>query len=91
MVVTIALIGLNLRAANVDVNTARITANGFLKHINQPGSINSPALADIKLAHAEASSIKSNANAYYAFNINGGGFIIVSGDDRASPQASLSW
>ena len=90
MVVTIALIGLNLRAANVDVNTARITANGFLKHINQPGSINSPALADIKLAHAEASSIKSNANAYYAFNINGGGFIIVSGDNRASQVLGYS-
>ena len=90
MVVTIALIGLNLRAANVDVNTARITANGFLKHINQPGSINSPALADIKLAHAEASSTKSDANAYYAFNINGGGFIIVAGDNRANQVLGYS-
>lgn len=90
MVAAIAVIGLNLNAANVDFNTARLTANGFLKQHTQPGSINSPALADIKLEHAERSSVDRDANAYYAFNIKGGGFIIVAGDNRATQVLGYS-
>ena len=86
-----ALIGVNANASNVDLNTARMTANNFLKHHSSaPGSFKAPALADIKLAHAEASSVDHSANAYYAFNIDGGGFVIVSGEDRASQVLGFS-
>ena len=86
-----ALIGVNANASNVDLNAARMTANNFLKHHSSaPGSLKAPALADINLAHAEASSVDHSANAYYAFNIDGGGFVIVSGEDRASQVLGFS-
>lgn len=91
VVALIALMGLNMSAASIDVNTARSTANSFLKrHMASPGAINSPSMADLKLIHAEASSVDRNAKAYYAFNVTGGGFIIVSGDDRASEVLGYS-
>ena len=72
-------------AANVDMNTARTTASNFLRlHSTSPTSLKAPALADLRLAHAEPSTVGLDAKAYYAFNIDGGGFIIVAGDDRAS-------
>ena len=79
-------------AATIDVNTARSTASNYLKIYasNTPGSLRAPATSDIKLAHAEASSAISGANAYYAFNITGGGFIIVAGEDRAYPVLGYS-
>lgn len=43
VVALIALMGLNMSAASIDVNTARSTANSFLKrHVASPGAINSP-------------------------------------------------
>lgn len=73
-------------AGNIDVFTARNVANNFLKHrVNgAPGSLNAPSMADITLSHAEPSSIIPGANDYYAFNISGGGWVIVAGDDRAT-------
>jgi hypothetical protein len=38
-----------------------MAANHFLKQHTSSKSINAPALADIKLAHAEASSVEGNA------------------------------
>ena len=70
VVALIALMGLNMSAASIDVNTARSTANSFLKrHVASPGAINSPSMADIKLVHAETSSVDRNAKTYYAFNL----------------------
>lgn len=79
-------------ADNVTVNTARAIANGFIKsHAKAtPGSLMAPATADILLAHAEPSSKVANANVYYIFNIKGGGFVIVSGDDNAAPVLGYS-
>ncbi len=79
-------------AGNIDANAARSAANDFLKKqaASRPGSFKSPALADLKLAHAEPSSKVAGANAYYAFNITGGGFIIVAGDDRATQVLGYS-
>ena len=54
------------------------------------GTFKAPSTADIKLAHAEASKVAPDANAYYAFNIDGGGFIIIAGDDRASQVLGYS-
>lgn len=79
----LALAGLmTANAGNIDVNAARQAANDFLKkNMATKGMFKAPAMADIKLAHAEASSVEGNA--YYVFNINGGGWVIIAGDDRA--------
>ena len=80
-----SVMALNTSAANVDLNEARSTANSYLKvHAAATGSLRAPAVADLKLAHAETSSVDRSSNVYYAFNIDGGGFIIVAGEDRAS-------
>ncbi len=69
-------------ASNIDVNAARMAANNFVKkNMAAQGMLKTPALADIKLAHAEASSVEGNA--FYVFNIKGGGWVIIAGDDRA--------
>ena len=39
--------------------------------------------ANMKLTHAEKSVVNAKANDYYVFNMEGGGYVIVSGDDRA--------
>ncbi len=69
-------------AGNISVDAARQAASDFMKHnVAAQGMFKAPAVADIKLAHAEASSVEGNA--YYVFNIQGGGWIIIAGDDRA--------
>lgn len=72
-------------AGNVNATAARAAANSFLKQhaATTSGMFKAPALSDIKLAHAEPSSKIAGANDYYAFNITGGGFIIIAGEDRA--------
>ena len=82
-IVALALLGFNANAGNVDANTARMTAKNFInQRVGAQGSFKSPAsVADIRLAHTEASSVEGNA--YYVFNIQGGGWVIVAGDDRA--------
>ncbi len=79
----LALAGLmTANAGNIDVNAARLAANDFLKkNVAAKGMFKAPSLADIKLAHTEASSVEGNA--YYVFNIQGGGWVIMAGDDRA--------
>ena len=81
----LALASLNAGAANIDAMTARAAANNFLKQqaAVQSGMFNAPALSDLRLAHAEPSTVVNGANDYYAFNIVGGGWVIVAGEDRA--------
>lgn len=67
-------------AAIVGADAARSAANQFLKQ-KAAHMLTAPSLNDIKLAHAEASSVEGNA--FYVFNIKGGGWIIIAGDDRA--------
>ena len=82
VVAVAGLMALNANAGNVDVNEARQAASSFItKSMTVKGMFKSPALADIKLAHAEASRVEGNA--YYVFNIQGGGWVIIAGDDRA--------
>lgn len=79
---TVAALSFNAQAANVDAASARMAANQFLKqHAASTVSFKAPAVSDIKLAHVEASSVEGNA--YYVFNVQGGGWIIIAGDDRA--------
>ena len=76
----LAVVGMSYGiAGNVDAEAARIAAGKFLQ--GNRTRFHSRSLSDIKLAHTEASSVMGNA--YYVFNIEGGGWIIMSGDDRA--------
>lgn len=86
VVAILAITGFNALAGNINADAARSIANSYLKlHSASQGTLKAPASADIHLVHAEASSVDSRAKVYYAFNIQGGGFIIVAGEDRA-PQ-----
>lgn len=87
-----ATLALNCQAANIDAAMARTTANEYLKHqVSLMGGMRTaPSMADLRLAHAEASSALPDAHDYYAFNITGGGFVIVAGEDRATPVLGYS-
>lgn len=82
--------GLSANAGNVNSSAARAVASNYIKQHVAAGTLKAPSTADIKLAHAEASKAAPDANAYYAFNIDGGGFIIIAGDDRASQVLGYS-
>ncbi len=79
-------------ADNVSAEEARLMANSFIKsHFKaSPGTLKAPSTSDIVLAHAESSSKIANSNVFYIFNIKGGGFVIVSGDDKAAPVLGFS-
>lgn len=79
-------------ADNVSADKARAMANSFIKshYKAAPGSLQAPSMSDIVLTHAEPSNKIANSNVYYIFNIKGGGFIIVSGDDQAAPVLGYS-
>ena len=84
----VTMLSFNASAGNVNVNAARAAANSFIKQ-QSAATFKAPGYADLKLAHAEASKV-DGANAYYAFNIDGGGFIIIAGEDRASTVLGYS-
>ena len=88
----IATMCFHASAGNIDANAAHMIANNYLKQHaqNSPVSFKAPSAADIRLAHAEPSSKITGSNVYYVFNINGGGFIIVAGDDRATQVLGYS-
>lgn len=77
-----ALVSFNAAAGNVDANTAKATASSFMKQkFAQQGKMMAPASTNIKLSYTEKSSVEGNA--FYVFNIDGGGWVIIAGDDRA--------
>ena len=78
--------------ANITSVQAHNLANTFIKqHVAaKPGSLMAPSASAIKLAHAEPSSVVQGAHDYYAFNIQGGGFIIIAGEDRATQVLGYS-
>ena len=88
----LAVMGLNASAANIDAAMARATANSFVKQYaaKAPGSIMAPSMTDIKLVYAQASSSVAGAHDFYAFNITGGGFVIVAGESRANQVLGYS-
>ena len=92
LLAALAMASLSAAAGNVNVADARQAASSFLKqHASAtPGSFMAPALADLRLVHAESSATHNGANDYYAFNIKGGGFVIVAGEDRAVPVLGYS-
>lgn len=76
----LAMTAINMMAGNIDVNEARAAAGKFLQQ-NKTATFRANSYSAISLAHAEASKVEGNA--YYVFNIDGGGWIIIAGDDRA--------
>ena len=89
---TCTMAAFQMNATGIGVNDAKAVANSFLKSHSTcaPGTFRAPAAADLRLAHAEASSKVPGTHLYYAFNANGGGFIIVSGEDLATPVLGYS-
>ena len=81
MLVMMALTVANMTAANVDSQMAQAKAIQFLN--SKPGTRFMASSANMKLAHAEKSAVNAKCNDYYVFNYEGGGYVIVSGDDRA--------
>lgn len=78
----VAMLSFNAQANNINADNARMAASQFFKqHAASTISFKAPAVADIKLVHSEASNVEGNA--YYVFNVQGGGWVIIAGDDRA--------
>ena len=92
MLASLMLASFHTYANNVSVNEAKAIANTFMKshYSSVPGSFKAPSTADLQLAHAESSRKVTGSNVYYAFNIKGGGFIIVAGNDLATPILGYS-
>ena len=81
MLVMLAMTVAGMTAAEVDSRTAQAKAVQFMN--TQPGTRFMASPATMKLAHAEPSSISPKSSVFYVFNYDGGGFVIVAGDDRA--------
>ena len=81
VLVMLALAVATMTAANVDSRDAQARAIQFMNRL--PGIRMMASNANLKLTHAEKSAVNAKANDYYVFNYDGGGYIIVSGDDRA--------
>ena len=74
-----ALVASNAMANSIDADQARAAANKFLQSRSAKGKFNSPS--GVRLVHTEKSNVSDNA--YYVFNADGGGWVIIAGDDRA--------
>ena len=80
LLAAVAATSINASAAGVDVNAARSAAARFLQQ-KAPVSFKATPSSAISLAYTEASKV--DGNDYYVFNITGGGWVIVAGDDHA--------
>ena len=80
----LAMATTGINAANISVDDAQAAAKGFIRQHTAAGTFRAAATTDLKLAHIERSSAVTGANAYYAFNVKGGGFVIIAGEDRAT-------
>ena len=81
MLVAMALTMATMTAANVDSRAAQARAVQFMNTLS--GTRMMASNANMKLSHAEPSVVNAKANDFYVFNYDGGGYVIVSGDDRA--------
>ncbi len=81
MLTVLALSVATMTAASVDSRAAQARAVQFMNSLAGTRFMASPA--NMKLTHAEKSVVNAKANDYYVFNMEGGGYVIVSGDDRA--------
>ena len=87
----LAMTALNASAGNISAQAARTMASQFIQQQAAKGGFKANlSQTDIRLVHAEASSALKGANDFYAFNIAGGGFIIIAGEDRATQVLGYS-
>ena len=87
--VTLSIAVSHAVAGNITPEAARGIATHFVKQHNALG-FKATSMTDLQLVHAEASKTVKNASDYYAFNIKGGGFIIIAGEDRATQVLGYS-
>ena len=80
LLAALAATSLSASATGIDANAARAAAARFL-HQNAPMSLKGAPSSAIQLAYTEASKVEGND--YYVFNITGGGWVIIAGDDHA--------
>ena len=81
VLVSFALSLATMAAGNVDSRTAQAKAIQFLN--SQTDMRFNASNANLKLTHAEQSRVNDQLNDFYVFNCDGGGYVIVAGDDRA--------
>ena len=85
----LAASSMSVSAGNVDATTARAAAKAFFnQRVNTTQSFKAASSADIKLAYTQQSKVEGNA--YYVFNVKGGGWVIIAGDDRANQVLAYS-
>lgn len=78
----LAVLCLNVSAADIDAAAARAVAGGFLQSAASGKLMSSPA--PLRLAYVKHSAQFADKADYYVFNASDGdAFVIVSGDDRA--------
>ena len=84
----VCLVTMSVEAAPVDAAAAQSRASQYVK--SRAAGRMAPAVATVRLAHAEPSAAVVGASDYYVFDVsNDGGFVIVAGDDRA--EQVLAW
>ena len=81
VLVSFALSVATMAAGNVDSRTAQAKAIQLLN--SQTDMRFNASNANLKLTHAEQSRVNDQMNDFYVFNFDGGGYVIVAGDDRA--------
>ena len=91
VIVSLALGSFQVNAGYINATAARTAASKFIHAQAAKGSFRAhAATANLRLAHAEPSATVHGANDYYAFNLEGGGFIIIAGEDRATQVLGYS-
>ena len=90
LIAILAVSALDAAAGSINPDVAKQTAKDFFmqKVATRSTSFKSPSMADIKLAYTQESSVEGNA--YYVFNVEGGGWAIIAGDDRAKQVLAYS-
>lgn len=78
----VLLAAVQIIAAPVDLSAAQARALQFVQQHAADGVLRSPAVGTPKLIHAEMNSALLDRAVFYIFD-TGGGYVIVSGDDRA--------
>ena len=92
LLAALTMVSLNASAGNINATAARTAASNFLKQqaSAKPGYFKATAMTDLQLSHAEPSKAVKGAVDYYVFNIKGGGFVIIAGEDRATQVIGYS-
>ncbi len=89
MLAALTMTSFQASAKNIDATAAKAVAHNFIKQ-QTASKFKASTAASLKLTHAEPSSKVNGAFDYYAFNVDGGGFVIVAGEDRAAQVLGYS-